>query len=259
MKKGGNMTDLNSLVANYVTKNPNVNVNDVIDKLGNLDFDLYENFSNNRHESLFDFETGADSMNQDTFINLMATATGKNADDIKEEATLLFNILDSNDDDSKNSLTKDELSIFKSSEGVIDHFSVWNKILVDEEKINKKIDEANNADNSENNINTINNSTQINNEKDLMSEIDTDGNGKITQKELDEYNKKTNKSNDEKNANANNSDDDLFNQIDSDHNGIITKDEFNNYKHSSNNLFSKLDKNGDGKITQEEIDEYNGL
>ncbi len=254
------MTDLNSLVANYITKNPNMNVNEIVDKLGNLDFNLYDNFYSNRYESLFNFnDNSAATMNEDAFINLMATATGKNKNDIQEEASLLFDILDSNDDNSKNALTSDELEVFKSKDGTISHFSVWNNILVNEDEINKKIQENMNSNETTGTENADSaDFSEIDSEKDLIPEIDLNGDGKITKDELDKYNKKVENSSvqDTDNSSKVEEDEDLFAKIDTNGDGKITQEEIDNYNNTFSNLFDEIDKNGDGKISQYELNNF---
>lgn len=89
-------------------------------------------------------------------------------------------------------------------------------------------------------------------EKDYLPELDTDGDGKVTEDEILSFiESKLNSDVPEEELV------DISGEIDSNGDGIITQEELDSYNYRTQDITDKLDANGDGIITQEEIDEFN--
>jgi hypothetical protein len=127
--------DLNSLTSQYLQKNKNAKLDDIKSAIDNLTIN-YSVTRNNR-VSLFSDSEDKNGLTQDEFITLMCDATGKNADQIKDDAILLYNILSTDDDNS--SLSNDELEIFLDDDGEINKFSAWIGLGFDEETVKESI------------------------------------------------------------------------------------------------------------------------
>lgn len=127
--------DLNSLTSQYLQKNKDAKLDDIKSAIDNLTI-TYSDTRNNR-VSLFSNSEDKNGLTQDEFITLMCDATGKNADQIKDDAILLYNILSTDDDNS--SLSNDELEIFLDDDGEINKFTVWIGLGFEEETVKESI------------------------------------------------------------------------------------------------------------------------
>lgn len=119
--------DINSLVSNYLKNNSNADIESVKQAFENLTM----NSRDTSLSSIFDLDGFSGSMSEEEFLNLMSTATNKSADSIKDDVSILFDILDS-EADGVGSLSKNELSQLASSSNTnsISSFSIWNKFLL---------------------------------------------------------------------------------------------------------------------------------
>jgi hypothetical protein len=135
--------DINSLVSKYLQLNGNseANIDDIKESL--LDIKNSSGFKND----LSIFVCG-DEATQESFYDYMSKAAGRDDDNFKEEVSLLFNILDS---DQSGNISDDELDFMKRTKGAnsgkVDTFSFWKSLDVDESEVIENISEAvNNAE-----------------------------------------------------------------------------------------------------------------
>ncbi len=122
------MSEINSLIANYLQANPTADVSDIIDKMKNIQDSLWENGCITSN-SIFNY--GDDGVaSKEEFLEIMSNATGKDSSEIEDDVNLLFDILNSESDDDV--LTSDELGFFGSSS------DSWNQLsTVDKNAINE--------------------------------------------------------------------------------------------------------------------------
>ena len=118
--EGVNKVDLNSKIAQYLQKNNEADINKITSSIKNLD----SGYSTDLHNTIFQI---GDGISEEQFIQFVSEASGKDAESIRDDAALLFDILDS--DDSSGLLTADEVSFMSDNGQTIDGFEFWNNAL----------------------------------------------------------------------------------------------------------------------------------
>lgn len=112
--------DLNSKIAQYLQKNSEADINQITSSIKNLN----PGYSTDLHNTIFQI---GDGISEEQFIQFVSEASGKDAESIRDDASLLFNVLDS--DDSTGLLTSDEVSFMSDNGQTIDGFQLWNNAL----------------------------------------------------------------------------------------------------------------------------------
>lgn len=116
--------DINSLISQYLKTSGEADISSVRNAIENLTADV----GSINQNSIFTFENSSDTISEDDFVELMCNATGKNASEIQDDVSILFSILD-NEEEGKGSLSKNELSLFLGADNTISKFSVWDHLM----------------------------------------------------------------------------------------------------------------------------------
>lgn len=127
--------DLNSKIAQYLQKNSEADINQITSSIKNLN----PGYSTDLHNTIFQI---GDGISEEQFIQFVSEASGKDAESIRDDAALLFDVLDS--DDSSGLLTSDEVSFMSDNGQTIDGFQLWNNALnPDAEQIANNLENLN--------------------------------------------------------------------------------------------------------------------
>ncbi len=131
--------DINSLVSKYLENHTEVDRSKIGDALENLRFLAGENRS---RESIFSFDDENTAVSKTDFVNIMCDVTGKSPEEIQEDVSILFDILNY-EEDGNDTLSKEEMSIFNDSKANgISTFRIWDKLFgYDEEEIDKYLND----------------------------------------------------------------------------------------------------------------------
>lgn len=135
--------DLNASIAKYIANNKDADKNKILNSIENLKSSAREHYVGTDRASddcIFNFEG---DVSEDEFLEMMSRGTGKNIEDIQDEVSILFDILDSSENkDSK--LSKEEMSSLLKDDGSINSFSLFNKLAnYKEDLVNDSIVEEN--------------------------------------------------------------------------------------------------------------------
>ncbi len=139
-------SDINSLVSKYLSNHEEADINKIGSAIKNLRIYAGEKERDSERTSVFNFDGDNTSVSRTEFIEIMCNATGKSSDEIQDDVSILFDILNY-EDENKEFLSKQELSIFDDVQSDVDisSFRVWDILYgYDEKEINQYLTQENN-------------------------------------------------------------------------------------------------------------------
>lgn len=148
--------NLNNLIAKYINSDSSHSAKDVKDSINTLKNMAQEQYSKGER-SIFEFSEN-EKLSQEDFLGLMGNYTGQSVNEIEDEVSVLFSILDEAGGDSDGKLSKDELGLFIGKSDNMNTFSVYNRFSTYKEETVDKLISTNNTANDTKNDNSVENS-----------------------------------------------------------------------------------------------------
>lgn len=117
------MIDINSLISQYLQNNGEADLNRISSAVQNL----ASATSDNDLDCIFELANESETVTEDDFVQIMCNASGKTPEQIQDDVSVLFDILDS-EASGKGELSKNELSIFMD-DNKVSSFRIWDKLM----------------------------------------------------------------------------------------------------------------------------------